>query len=98
MYAQVYPGACPVHLQEPFKKTLNISFIGPSPFITYNPVGGSAFIVMALLANKHKFIPNYTPAKGFGIVEENNTKFGMLHKVTHAVYVPNDLTLGGHWQ
>ena len=82
MYAQVYPGVCPLHLQEPFGKKLNISFIGPTPFITYNPVGGSAFIVMSMLANKYKFIPNYIPAKGFGIVEKNNTKFGMLYKVT----------------
>ena len=58
-YAQVYPGVCPLPLQEPFGKELNISFFGFSPFITYNPVGGSAFIVMAMLANKYKFIPNF---------------------------------------
>ena len=71
--------------------------MGVAPFIIYNRVGGiyggSDFIVMAMLATKYKFIPNYIPAKGFGIVEENNTKFGMLHRVSLAVRVPSDLKL-----
>ena len=82
MYAKEYPGVCPPHFQEPFRKTLNISFIGIPPFITYNPVGGSALRVMAMLANKYEFIPNYIPAKSFDRVKENNTTYGMVHTVS----------------
>ena len=56
---------CPLHLQEPSGKTLNISFIGVPPFVTYNPVGGSEFKVMSILAKKFKIIPNYIPASSF---------------------------------
>ena len=65
LYAQKYAGICPLHFQEPKGKKLNISFIGAPPFITYNPVGGSEFIVMGMLANKFEFIPNYIPARSF---------------------------------
>ena len=63
MYPQEYKGVCPLHFQQPPGKTLNISFIGFPPFVTYNPRGGSAFILIAMLANKYGFIPNYIPAK-----------------------------------
>ena len=43
----------------------NISFIGVPPFVTYNPVGGSEFKVMSILAKKFKIIPNYIPARSF---------------------------------
>ena len=83
MYAQEYMGVCPLHFQEPFGKTVNISFIGISPYITYNPIGGSAFIVTKLLAKKFQFIPKYIPARSWDKVEMNHTTFGMVHWVSH---------------
>ena len=59
MYAQEHSGACPGYLQEPYGKTLNILFVGLPPWIIYNPLGGSEFIVTALLAKKFHFVPNY---------------------------------------
>ena len=82
MYAQEYPGVCPLQFQEPLGKTINISFIGVSPFITYNPIGGSSFIVTQLLANKFQFIPKYIPARSWDKVEENHTTFGMAHRAS----------------
>ena len=46
----MYNGICPVHLQSPFEKELQVSFIGGRPFITYDPIGGSAFTVTRLFA------------------------------------------------
>ena len=63
MYALEHPDRCPAYLQEPHGKTLNVSFIGHPPFITYNPVGGSDLIVTNLLAKKFHFIPHYLPAR-----------------------------------
>ena len=72
-YAQVFNGECPVNIQSPHGKLLNISFIGPEPFITYNPVGGSDFLIINLLANKFQFIPNFIPEKSFDAIESNGT-------------------------
>ena len=81
MYVQELVGVCPSHLQEPFGKTLSISFIGPPPFITYNPFGGSDFIVTKILAQKYSFTPKYIPARSYDKVEENNKTYGMVHWV-----------------
>lgn len=81
MYAQEYVGVCPSHFQEPFGKTLNISFISVPPWITYNPLGGSDIIVTKILAQKYHFIPKYIPARSFDKVEENNRTYGMVHWV-----------------
>ena len=79
MYAQEHSGACPHHLQEPYGKTLNISFIGTPPYIIYNPLGGSEFIVTALLAKKFHFVPNYIPALAYDPVEDqDSTLVGMV--------------------
>ena len=82
MYAQEHFGVCPPHLQEPFGKTLNISFIGFTPYVTYNPIGGSDFIVTNLLVKKYHFIPKYIRARGYDKVERNNRTFGMVHRVS----------------
>ena len=82
MYAQEHIGVCPLHLQEPFKKTLRISYIGGPPFITNNPIGGSDFILTNLLAKKYHFLPKYIPARSWDKVEKNNRTFGMVHWVS----------------
>ena len=82
MYAQEYFGVCPLHLQEPFGKTFNISFAGVSPFIINNPIGGSDFIVTNLLAKKYHFIPKYIPARSWDKVDKSNKTFGMVHQVS----------------
>ena len=79
MYAQEYSGACPQHLQEPYGKILNISFIGTPPYIIYNPLGGSEFIVTALLAKNFHFVPNHIPALTSDPVEDHElTLVGMV--------------------
>ena len=82
MYAQEYSGLCPWHFQEPFGKTLNISFIGSPPHITYNPIGGSEFIITNLLAKKFQITPEYTPAPSWDTVKANQTVFGMVDLVS----------------
>ena len=72
MYAQEHSGACSGHLQEPYGKTLNISFIGTPPYITYNPVGGTEFILTALMAKKFQFVPKYVPALTYDPVEDHD--------------------------
>ena len=56
-HAQIFHGMCPRHAQSLQGKELKISFIGPEPFVTYNPVGGSDFLVIKLLAKKFGFLP-----------------------------------------
>ena len=67
-----------MHFQEPHGKTLKISFIGSPPYVTYHPLGGSAFIVAELLAKKFQFNPIYNQAQSWDIIEKHNTTFGMV--------------------
>ena len=84
-YALIYQGTCPVHLQEPANKELQIFYIGMDPFIQYpkhyGKLGGSEFMVMKLLAKKHKFTPILRPAKSFDIVKTNGTQYGLVYQV-----------------
>ena len=82
-FAEEYRGICPSQVQEPFQKTLNISFFGVPPYINYNPVGGSDFLVTKLLAEKFKFIPKFIPAKSWDSYQEKKTTYGMVHWVRH---------------
>ena len=80
MYAEEFKGACPPHMQDPLRKTLNISFIGVPPYVMYNPLGGSEFLVVKILAKKFSFIPKFIHAKStdpYG----NKTNSSMLHQV-----------------
>ena len=84
-YVQIHQGFCPLHLQKPANKELKIFFIGAHPFVKYpkdfGKLGGSEFLVMNLLAMKHKFIPNLRPAKSMDIVETNGTQYGLVYQV-----------------
>ena len=62
MFAEEIKGSCPSRMQEPFGKTLKISFFGLQPYVTYNPLGGSDFIVTRIIAKKFGFIPKFIPA------------------------------------
>ena len=79
--AEEYSGFCPSHVQEPFGKTLRVSFIGPPPFVIYNPLGGCDFVITKLLAKKFGFIPKFIPAKSYDIIQKNLTNYGMIHQV-----------------
>ena len=80
--AQEYEGFCPLHVQEPFGKTLNVSFVGDRPFIIYNPLGGSEFITTQILAKKFGFIPKYIPATSWDTTSQGNqTTYGMVQQV-----------------
>ena len=65
---------------------LKIFFIGTAPFVKYPKdyceLGGSDFLVMKVLAKRHKFNPNFLPAKSYDIAEANGTKYGLLYQVT----------------
>ena len=80
-YAQFHDGMCPIDAQKPAGKSLQISFIGPSPHITYDPIGGSDFLIIGLLAKKLKFLPKFVPEQSFDIVNLNGTTFGKVHAV-----------------
>ena len=62
MYAQEFKGSCPSQMQEPFGKTLSISFIGIEPYVSYISPHGSDFVVTNILAKKFGFTPKFIPA------------------------------------
>ena len=64
-YAQTYEGLCPKSIKDPAGKTLRISFIGPPPHITYNPIGGSDFLIISLLADKLQLSPTFVPEQSY---------------------------------
>ena len=81
MTAQFVKGACPKQLQIPFGKHIKVSFIGVIPFINYEPIGGSDFEVMKLLAKKHRFFPKFIPERAAEALLPNGTKYGLIHSV-----------------
>ena len=80
--AESYRGQCPRHFQKSYGKKFNVSFIGTGPYIEYKPVRGSEFRIVKLLAERFKFVPQFIPVKSYDIVEQNGTKFGLMHEVT----------------
>ena len=80
-HAQIFLRMCPRHEQSPQGKALKVSFIGPEPFVTYNPVGGSDFLVIKLLAKKFGFLPKFVPELSMDAVISNGTLYGMVYKV-----------------
>ena len=81
MKALAYNGMCPGHTKSPFQKNIKVSFIGLWPYIVYNPIGGSDFILTRIFAKKHGFNPLFIPAKTFNAVKFNGTTIGMIHQV-----------------
>ena len=79
--AEPYNGKCPKHLQSTNGKELKISFIGTKPYIFYNPVGGSDFLVVKILAKKFRFSPKFIPERSYDMVRNNGTTYGMLYRV-----------------
>ena len=77
----MFNGLCPRYTQNIRDKEIMVSFIGPKPFITYNPVGGSDFLVIKLLAKKFGFIPKFVPERTFDTVISNGKSYGMVYKV-----------------
>ena len=80
-YAQIYDSFCPKDAQYPAGKSLKISFIGHPPHIIYEPIGGSDFLIMGLLADKLKFVPEYVQEQSTDIVHFNGKTLGMVHAV-----------------
>ena len=81
MRAQLVKGVCPRHLQSPFGKQIKVSFIGPRPFVNYNPIGGSDFIIMKLLAKKFRFMPRFIPERRIEAIFPNGTTYGLIYSV-----------------
>ena len=79
--AELYSEQCPKHLQSTHGKELKISFIGSEPYISYNTVGGSDFLVVNILAKKFRFSPKFIPERSYDIVINNKTTYGMLYQV-----------------
>ena len=79
--AEEYRGLCPSHVQEPLGKTLNVSFIGVPPYVIYNPIGGTEFVITEILSKKFGFIPNFIPARSTDTIKGNQTTYGMVQQV-----------------
>ena len=60
----MHMGGCQVGLQNPVGKKLRVSFSGTKPYVQLNPVGGSDFNVIDLLAKKFGFLPIFMPGYG----------------------------------
>ena len=61
-HGQVLKGLCPMHLQNPFGKELNVSYTLSTPYSMPSPVGGvsgSDFQIIKLLTRKYGFIPRF---------------------------------------
>ena len=86
-YAQIYDGFCPKDAQNPAGKSLKISFIGHPPHIIYEPIGGSDFLIVDLLAKKLKFIPEYVQEQSYDAVNINGKTLGMVHAVGNSKYL-----------
>ena len=82
VHAQIFEGLCPRDTQNPLGKYLQISFIGSAPFVVYDPIGGSEFLILGLLAKKFQFIPKFVPEQSYDIVHYNGTTYGMTHTVS----------------
>ena len=80
-HAQVFEGSCPSSLESPQGKELKISFIGETPYIIPEPLGGSEIDLTQILAQKFKFRPKFIPERSFDPVEANGTIYGMFHRV-----------------
>ena len=75
-YPQFHRGGCPVGLglQNPMGKKLQVSFSGSKPYVQFDPVGGSDFDVIDLLAKKFGFLPIFVP-------EFDNPPHDLINKV-----------------
>ena len=71
-HALVFKGVCPLNLQNPVGKEINVSFFLSPPFAMPAPAGGSDFLTLKLLARKFGFIPRFNLA---------NANDGFLHNV-----------------
>ena len=80
-HAEMFKDSCPLSLKNPEGKELKISFIGTSPYIIYDPLGGSEVDLIRIFAKKFKFTPKFIPEKSFDIVQANGKTHGMFHRV-----------------
>ena len=74
MHALVFKGMCPVHLQNPVGREINVEFGYAPPFSMPSPlVGaiGSDILVMQLLARKIGFIPKFIYGTDTGAMLSN---------------------------
>ena len=88
MFAEIRTGLCPWILQHPVGKKIPISFIGPRPYVVYPTptkptISGSEFLVIKVLAQKFKFLPDFKPARAYDITKKNGSTYGMVWSVRH---------------
>ena len=82
-FAELRLGLCPVILQDPKEKKLPVSFIGPKPYIKYKPtIDGSDFLVVKILAQKFKFLPDFKQERTFDVTRKNGSTYGMVWSVS----------------
>ena len=57
----MFKGLCPLHLQIPLGKVIDVEFGHYPPFSFSSPLGGvgSDFLVLQLLARKNGFVPRF---------------------------------------
>ena len=87
-HAEVFNGSCPLSLESPQGKELKVSFIGTSPYITFNrsllasrAFGGSEVDLIHIFAQKFKFTPKFIPERSFDPVQVRGKTYGMFHQV-----------------
>ena len=73
-YPEIHRGDCPLGLQNPVGKKLQVSFSGTRPYVQLNPVGGTDVDVIDLLSKKFGFLPRFVP-------EFTNPPHDMIYKV-----------------
>ena len=85
MYAEEFKGSCPSHLQEPSGKTLNISFLSNPPYVIYNSLVGSDFLVIKILANKFRFNPKFIFSKYLVALDTDEASSSMVYQVKYTI-------------
>ena len=77
-----YRGFCPSYAQEPFGKTLDISFYGTPPYMYYNTFRGSDVLITKILAKKFGFTPRpqSIPAKTYAS-QGDQSNYTVVHQV-----------------
>ena len=58
-HALVFKGLCPLNLQNPLGKVINVSFFLSPPFAMPAPARGSDFLTLKLLERKFGFVPRF---------------------------------------
>ena len=86
-HADMFKGSCPSSLENPQGRELKVSFIGTTPYIAYDPFGGSEVDLLQIFAKRFKFSPKFISEKSFDVVQANGQNYGMFHRVRYTMHI-----------